>query len=161
MAIEVKDRKIGNHTYRVTQFGAKQANRVLVSLFKLVGGGFADLVSTPGEAEARLGAAVAALQKSVSADDLNAVCDAFASKTKLILQAQLNGGPQEVPQDLAPMFDDHFAGASYPDLFRWLAFAIEVNYASFLGANGTSLSDLMGMVKKSPEAKPESKSPPA
>jgi hypothetical protein len=151
MGIQTKQKRINDHTYEVVQFGAKQANRVLVSLVKMLGGSLAELVSAPGDVEARLSVAVGALQKSLSADDLEAMCEAFASRTTLVLTAQSAAGPQTIKTPLAGIFDEHFSGDNYPSLFQWLAFAIEFNYASFI-SGGKGLAGSLAALGVTPVA---------
>jgi hypothetical protein len=159
MAIEVKQKEIGGVIYQVTQFGAKQANRTLVTLFRMLGGGVAEIFQATGTAEERIGAALNGLQKTLNPDDLESLCQAFASNTKIIVMATTTAGKVPIPQVLD--YDNHFAGDNLRHQFSWLAFAIEVNFGNFLGGRGVNLADAMGLIKTKAMPDTASQSPKA
>lgn len=136
--IESHTRTIGRHAYTVTQIKAKQGNAVLVRLAKLAGPTLASLFtgaeSGPEDALDRvsvegLGGALRAFSAGLTEADLDWLCSTFADCTTV----------ETEPGSIKPLrgiFDLHFAGA-YLEMFEWLAFCLEVNYADFFGALAT------------------------
>jgi hypothetical protein len=133
--IETHTRTIGRHAYNVTQLKAKQGNAVLVRLAKVAGPPLAALFAGGDKSQADaldrisldgLGAALSSFASVLSEADLDWLCVTFADCTTVETE------PGAV-KPLRGIFDLHFAGA-YLDLFEWLAFCLEVNYADFFGA---------------------------
>jgi hypothetical protein len=128
--IETKEKQIGGrgYVYRVTQFGAKKGNQVMVRLAKVIGkmvGGDLEQIVTN-------------LVDAIDETQLDFFCDAFASMTEVA------GGDFKGAVKLSSegVFDLHFAG-EYKEMGQWLLFAIETNYASFLPEGG-----LASLIKK-------------
>ena len=113
MARETVERKIGRYVYRVNQLGAKEGGRAFVRLLKLVGG-------AAGGVEGGIAGAIEGIAKNVSEADFDWATDLFAKHTEVVLD---NG---KRPQ-LDDVFDSHFVG-HYSEMFKWLGFAVEVNY---------------------------------
>jgi hypothetical protein len=133
--IESHTRTIGRYAYTVTQLRAKQGNAVLVRLAKLAGPTLGALFSGgeegAGEALERvslggLGAALREFAAGLTEADLDWLCTTFADCTTVEIE------PGSV-KPLRGIFDLHFAGA-YLELFEWIAFCLEVNFADFFGA---------------------------
>jgi hypothetical protein len=152
--METQSKTIGDYTYQVTQLGARQGRRVLVTLFRAIGPAMADLAKAgKGGAEESLAAALGGLARSVTADDLDGLCEAFAASTKVLLPTQTVAGAGTLPQDLSPIFDTHFRGR-YSSMIGWLAFAIQVNYSDFFDAAGEGLG---GLLRRAPSESPSPK----
>lgn len=131
MAIETKDKQIGEHNYRVTAFGALQGRVILARLTNLIGPvirSFKDVANDLAEGKDvdKVGAmveAVAQAAEKLPPKEFADLCDAFANQTVVDF-----GDGRELP--LAKIFDLHFS-ARYMDLLEWFAFVVEVNFASF------------------------------
>lgn len=138
MAIERREKQIGANVYVVEQFGAKQGRNVLFRLIKMIGPSFAEMAKADGgDAEGALADALRAFAGTADESDFDALCEAFASKSKVKLEAQFASGPKAVEMDLAKVFDSHFAG-NYGEMIGWLVFAAQTNFADFLDGNPLS-----------------------
>jgi hypothetical protein len=125
MARETKSKQIGSHRYEVTQLGAIEGRAVLAHLMQLFGGMVSGIA---GGGKPDMVSGFTALASSITPDRLTFFCDTFSPWT------QVHKGPNKV-QVLKDIFDDHFA-ANYAEMMQWLAFCLEVNFASFLGESG-------------------------
>lgn len=120
--LESSTRRIGRYEYKVTQLQAIKGRRLLVKLLKALGPAAEALsVSSQDNAGALIGKLTAGLDEAL----VDELCDTFAARSEF----QLENGKW---MDLAGQFDLHFAG-QYGEMAKWLAFAVEVNYGSFLG----------------------------
>jgi len=135
MAIEAREERIGEYTYRVTQFGAKQGRGLLVRLLKLAGPSLGAALSSLAqgqhkEVEAALAAGLSQglyeLAERLTESEVGSMLDDFAKQTVIVL------GDRE-PR-LSDVFDAHFAGR-YDEMLLWAKFCLEVNYASFFGGS--------------------------
>lgn len=159
MAIEYRERLIGEHMYRVTQLGAKPGRAMLVRLVKLLGPGIGSFVggigrvgpppSKPNELQLEameesglaLGFAdgIHELCARLNEKDFGELVDQFARHTVVVVSDELQ------PQ-LTEIFDQHFAGR-YDLMLKWLAFCLEINFGSFFGGAADSRSGLLRMWK--------------
>jgi len=137
MGIETKSKVIGEHTYRVEQFGAKAGGRMLVRLAKMLGVAVGGAVEAGEKLDAVvLGKTITGLTESITEEDYGYLCDAFSEKTRVT--GGLYGSKEP---KLSDFFDDHFAG-NYVELSQWLAFCLEANYGSFLAVVGEEAKGL-------------------
>ena len=120
MMRESKTKVIGGEEYQVTQMGAVKGSQVFVRLVKVLGPLMGD----------NLEAALSALKE----EDVTYLINAFQPYTMIQGKGDLSG-----------FFDVHFAG-KYKEMLEWLFFSVEVNFGSFLGANG--LAALAGTAAK-------------
>jgi hypothetical protein len=139
MALESDKRTIGNYTYEVGQLGSRQARQTLLRVNRMLGPVLTTLMVglKPGlteeglEAEVkanaldRMGAIAAAIGKNVSEEDLEYLCETFGK----VSFVHMDGG-KRFQLDLEKQ-ETHFAGNTL-NLFKWLAFALQWNYADFL-----------------------------
>lgn len=133
MAIEVKERRIGASTYRITQLPAKRGRAMLVRFVRLLGPGAGAFVGGLGRGKSGLDGAVGMgiadamldLCTRLTEEDLTVLCDEFATYT-VVVQSR------EIERRLSDIFDDHFA-AKYDEMLHWLRACCEVNFASFFG----------------------------
>lgn len=143
--LKTEIRTIGSNTYHVRQLGAKQGRQVLTRLIKTLGPVLGALLEgldpktvsvldLKGEALAR---ALTELAGRLGETDLDYLCGVFGETT----QVEFPDGRVK-PLTLEEQ-NLHFAGA-YQDMFRWLSFALEVNFAGFFGALGTVASGPTG-----------------
>lgn len=153
MAIETREKKIGPHTYRVTQLGAKQGRSMLVRLVKICGPGLGSFVGGIGRGASSVDSALALgagdaihdLTTRLREDEIGALMDEFALQTVVVQSA-------EIELRLSDVFDDHFAGR-YDAMLAWTRFCLEVNFASFFGASSApsgSLAKLWKMLSALP-----------
>jgi hypothetical protein len=145
MAIESREKQIGDYTYRVTQFGAKQGRGLLVRMIKMAGPALGGALSAlargnKGEFEAAIASGLSQgiyeLAERLTEAEFASVTDEMAKLTVVVLD-----GDKE-PR-LSGIFDDHFAGR-YDEMLQWVAFVWEVNYGSFFGGS----TDRVGMVRR-------------
>jgi len=148
VAIEAKEKRIGGVTYRVTQLPAKRGRSMLVRFVRLVGPGAGSFVGGLGRSKDQtfdgglaLGIAdgLHDLCLRLNDDDLSAICDEFATYTIVVKS-------RDVELRLSDVYDDHFAGR-YDEMFAWLRYCCEVNFASFFAVS-SSASGLLGRLTK-------------
>ena len=148
MAIESKETRIGGVTYRVSQLPAKRGRSMLVRFVRLVGPGAGSFVGGLGRSKDQtfdgglaLGIAdgLHDLCLRLNDDDLSAICDEFATCTVVVKS-------RDIELRLSNVFDEHFAGR-YDEMFAWLRFCCEVNFASFFAVS-SSASGLLGRLTK-------------
>lgn len=115
MAFETKTKTIKSTQYDMRQFGALQGRKVLARLLQTVGPAIGAIGGSP---EAALALAIS----KFDSDTVDYLCDSFAPFTTI----HVNGKGIA----LEAVFNVHYAG-NYGEMLQWLAFALEVNYASF------------------------------
>jgi hypothetical protein len=151
--LKTEERTIGAHTYRVTQLPAPVGRKLLVRLTKVIapvlGTGVKGIdLKDPQKLSLldidldSLGDALATFAEHLSEADLDYLCDVMAKQTQVNNIGEL--GPAQW-LTLDSVQEHHFAG-QYGDMFRWLAFSLEVNYRSFLSGNA-GLSSLAAHLK--------------
>lgn len=128
MGLRTDDRVIGDCTYRVTQLGAIQGQKVMVRL--------ANVLGRAGAKGGDLAAKLAGIASSLSEEDMTFLCNAMAERT-LIQGSEYKGLTK-----LQDVFDMHFAGR-YLEMLRWLAFALEVNFGSFFRGLGARAEEAL------------------
>lgn len=114
MAVRTLERKIGTTVYRVRTLPATQGIAVFATLapiFSLITAG------------ATLQTAVAAALPRIDAGEFTKAAKTFAEFTHL----ECDDGRKPRLQDV---FDEHFSGELF-ELGEWIAFCVEVNYATF------------------------------
>jgi hypothetical protein len=146
-----KAREIEGHTYRVRMLDPMVASDLLVDIGKVIApalgaiGGFAlgekDGVSKllegdgNGSGETVVGSAfergVVGFVDRLEKQKLREIVETMARATALVV------GPQEEPE-LWPLFNAHFGGRLVA-MYKWLAFALEVQYADFFLAIGPAI----------------------
>lgn len=148
MGKKTERKKIGDHTYVVTQFGALRGREVLFRLTTMMGPALSGIFKG-GLSEAGLGEALLTWSSSAKVEDFTWLCDQFAEVTKV--EERTSTG-HAIASDLGKVFDDHFVG-KYTEMLQWLAFAVTVNFADFLGVKKlvtSALSEVMGAGTKPP-----------
>lgn len=131
MGTEKKTKKIGDHEYEIQTFGARQGMAVILTLTRFLGPTMAKVMAGGSvDVEAALAEGLATFAATAKAEDLDALLDAFAGRTNLILVATTKDGPKRIPTKLASILDDHFAGR-YADLIQWLVWAATENFGGF------------------------------
>lgn len=144
MAIEVKEKRIGATTYRVTQLPTKPGRAMLVRYIRLAGPGAGAFVgglssSKAGTFDGSVGSGLAEAIHDfctrINDAELDAICDEFARYTIVVKS-------RDVELRLSDVFDDHFAGR-YDELLAWLRFCSEVNFASFFAVSSSGKPGLL------------------
>jgi hypothetical protein len=132
--LRTEDETIDGHTYRVTMLPVSKGRRLLAELFKVAGPALGDLASAAagakGVSEVKVESLAGALRQLADRLEpafLDRLCEELAASTQLVL----DGGARAVP--LKQEMEFHFAGR-YGAMFKWIAFALKVNYADFFGA---------------------------
>lgn len=142
--LESQEKKIGEIMYRVTQLPALPGRKLLVRLYKTLGPtigaalkGLPDSgssVSLGSLESSSIGDALTALAHDLTEDDLEYVVTTLTGTTEFSRETN-----KWLP--LRNELDDHWAG-KYLQMFQWIAFGLQVNYADFLAVK-TSLSDII------------------
>lgn len=150
MAIQSDKRTIGEHTYRVTQLTALKGRALFTRLVRFLGPAAAGaLGSRRGLGALDKGALMSDLATRVTDEELGYFCDVLGECTEII---GASGKAERLDREL---FDVHFAGRML-DMFKWLQFALEVNFADFL-----SVLRRIPDASSTAPAMPQSPSPPA
>src|SRR5204863_2493553 len=121
----------------VTQLGFSKGRAMLVRLAKALGPVLARLVEGIDAKTAKvallsldvgaLGAGLQEFAERLTEQDLAYVCETFGDATEVIMP---DGRRPRLTKDFQEL---HFAG-HFLELFQWIAFAIEANYADFFDA---------------------------
>jgi hypothetical protein len=147
---------INGVTYEVTQLPYKLGHRLLLRLYKVLGPAVAKALSqAPGldkgiagldtrELAPAFSAAVETLAETMTEEDFDFAVDTLAEYTKISKEAD-----KWLPLKGAMEF--HFAG-NYPELFKWLGFALRVNYGGFFGEQG--FGALLGRLQRTASKSP-------
>jgi hypothetical protein len=157
--LKSQSRVIGNHTYKVRQLGASEGRKMLVRLVKVLGPVLAALLratkgqklppakveetpepTAPEATEAPAEAPLEVFCSRLSEVDLDYLVSTLGPCTEVILP---DGRVQALTLDVQEM---HFAG-SYGEMFKWLGFALEVNYSDFFGKSSAVVEALTRMEK--------------
>lgn len=151
--LKTEERTIGGSAYKVTQLGASAGMQLMVRLTKVLGPVLGELTRGMGEGETdlmsvrgdALAGALQQLGEKLNYEDLDYVCETLGAFTEV---SNGDGKWLRLKRDIREV---HFAG-NYGDLFRWLGFALEVNYASFFGGSdvGAVLARVTGKASSSP-----------
>jgi hypothetical protein len=118
MKFKIEKKRIGIHTYYVTQLDALRGRREIVRLAKVIGPALS--VADKGEE-----AALAKLVEALSVDEFDHFCEVLSEQTVVT-----GGAHGELEPQLSDVFAEHFAG-NYLEMVQWLAFALGVNFGSF------------------------------
>lgn len=132
-----KEKDIDGVIYEVTPLPAGIGIKALLRLTKLMAKGAAK-VSRENDSKGQIGAMMEFVAEDLSEEDLM-----YFSKIMGDCSRYKSG------KDYVPLVSSnqeiHFSG-NYGSYFKWLKFAIEVNFSSFLGGNGQTgaLQEMMG-----------------
>lgn len=154
--LETRQKKIGEVEYQVRQLTAPVGRKLLVRLFKVLGpplsAAFAGLPEGEGGAVSigdlktrALADAIMLLADTISEEELEHIVTVLAEST------QYSKEPDKW-LSLKTDKDFHWSG-KFLNMFQWIAFCLEVNYADFLGGS-ESLAGFVSAIK--PERVPPS-----
>jgi hypothetical protein len=125
MGLETRDREIGRYRYFVTQLGAKKGREAFSRLVKVLGPVVAHVVD--GATADGIRSALVELASRMEQRDLDYFCETFGEFSTV----ELEDGKR--PKLSLAYQEMHFAG-QFGEMFKWLAFAAEVNFGDFFGA---------------------------
>ena len=132
--IKTKETTIDGKNFKVTQLGYSDGIELLTRLLALAGAAFE-------KNEGKDSFSLARLAEKLTANDLKMVIDKLAGRTVIEREPGSDKWPKLEPEvDLA---------GDYGLLFKWLKFALEVNYGGFFYAAGDLLK---GATLKDPVA---------
>jgi hypothetical protein len=134
-----KEKVIGGKTYQVRMLPAGLGLRSAARLINLVGPGVQALQS--GDSDAMMSFSSGLMTNEKLADQLEWFTSLFAKYTAV--QVEPSGGFVE----LSTIYEVHFMG-NYFELLQWLVFCFEGNHASFLGASGVSVQNLVALIER-------------
>lgn len=127
MALGVDERQIGEHTYRVTQLTTLKARALFARLVQFLGPGVATAISSGNVSSILnmdIGALVGSLADKFTDNELAYFCTQLGSCSEIVV----DGKTQTLTNAI---IDVHFAGHLL-DMFKWMAFALEVQFSDFL-----------------------------
>ena len=147
--LESETTTINGRTYEVTKLPYKLGKKILLILYRTVGPAAAEALAKAPEGNLAdiqvrhlapaFSAAVGGLAERLEEKDFDLVVDTMAQYTKISKEGASNLIP------LKGEIEFHFSG-NYGELFKWLGFALRVNYSGFSGEHG-SLADVLQKVK--------------
>lgn len=135
--IKEKESRIGEHDYRCSQLGAREATRVFARLCNVLGPMVEGFKASDTESSILSG--IGRVLQSAKADDLEYLCDTFAKTSRVRV------GEDKWPL-VSDVYESHFAGR-FTEQMQWLGFCLQVNYADFLGGKGLSILDRFSLDK--------------
>ncbi len=146
MARPVHERTFRGKTYKVELLNTLDGQDMLVTIAKFGGPGLDAFILGGAQIEATpvsvmLGVA-SELMKGLSKDLLREVVGTFAKCTKVVDEGDASGNDALLSVTIKTTA---FQG-DYGSMVKWLAFCLEVNYASFLEDMGIGLPGLTGNV---------------
>jgi len=143
--IETKTREIGGSEYEVTQFPAMEALRIKTRLAKMILPSIGEISQGGADQEINYEAISHAI--AAFADNLNEK-EFTELVTRLLKNTSADGKPMyHNGQLLDSTFDEAFAG-NLMNLYKVLAFVLEVNYPDFFAA-ASSIGSLIGVTGSS------------
>lgn len=165
MGLKQEDRRIGEHVYRVRQLPYKEGRALMPVLLRALGPTFATLLETAMsgarggellELDFNLRSAVNEFAVSLSEQDLSRITDELAKRSWIVDPPegypQVTGSSEAGCAHLPGVEAEHWP-PRYHEWLGWLAFAVDVNYASFFGGKlnvQTALSGLQRAASPSP-----------
>lgn len=153
MALPTKSKQIGENTYSVTAFGAKQGRVIFARLTNLLGPlvrsfkSIADDVAEGKDVDKGnvIIDAIAEACSTLPPKEFASLCDEFATYTEVTR-------PDGTAPRLDNIFDIHFA-ANYMEMILWFTFVLEVNFKDFF--TGPLIAQLLATATKKPESPPK------
>jgi hypothetical protein len=139
MAIEAKEKAIGNSVYSVRPLPPDLGLRSAAKLLNLIGPGVRALQSQDTEGFAGIASEIMTNEKL--ADQLEYFTKLFRGYTDVRIPNA------EGFIALNQIYDAHFM-ANYFELLQWLVFCFEVNHASFLSGAGVNLKNVLVLVQR-------------
>lgn len=172
MGIETKEKTIGDYTYRVSQLPASKARKLLIRLFRVAGPSLGKVLESLEGKDGTMQVAALKGDKGGIDVDLSKISDALALLATnvfeedfeyvvatLLREDRVEYMPEGKWMPLNMQLADlHFAG-KLDQLFKLIAFALEVNYAGFFAGTGGLVSVLKRAGEVVNPVPPQSSSP--
>ena len=137
---DLQTRTIDGVKYGVYMLPPKLARKILVRIFQVLGPSAGEAFKREEqEILAAIGPILATLADRLNDDDLDWMMGELAKVSTVELE------PGKAPS-LGQIFDNHFRGR-IGRMFKWFAFAVEVQYADFWSGSESGLSGLFSMAK--------------
>jgi hypothetical protein len=132
--LKTKETTIDGKNFKVTQLGYSDGIELLTKLLSIAGMAF-------DQGTGRESFSLGRLAANLKANDLKMVIEKLANRTLIEREAGSDKWPKLEPEvDLA---------GDYNLMFKWLKFALEVNYGGFFSEEGILRSgDILGLTKK-------------
>lgn len=130
---EPQDKVINGRNYRITPLGASKGLGILTLLTKHIARGLESVPSLAALAE-HAGTALADVASNLDEAHVDRLCKTLAESAQV---EPTPGSENLVP--LASCYENHFAG-NYGELVAFVAFALEVNFGSFLDLIKTTMA---------------------
>lgn len=143
--IETKEFSVGGYQYKITQFGAKKGQSLLLVCAKIIGGSVGEVAAT-NSGDVALGKALQRIFDGLSEATFAKTCEDFAE----VCYFSEDG---EKWIKLSSQYNDHFAGR-YKELLQWLEGCFQANFGSFL----EELKGAVGVPAKKNPTEPPSQS---
>jgi hypothetical protein len=143
---KVEEKRIGAHTYKVTQLDAVTGRRTFFRLTKAAGPAMARLYTGGKPLDERISTALQELLQNLTEADVDHFCDTFAAVTEVSGGQYSKAAPQ-----LDSVFITHFAG-DYMAMVQWLGFCVQINFRSFFEQAALGLANLAASASTSPTA---------
>lgn len=147
--LKTQSKLIGNTTYHVTALPSTQARHLFVRLSKMLGPSLATLMQGKSFTELKddisnveIGPALSTLCQNLSEKDFDYIVEVLGAHT----QIETNGAVLPLTRENQEL---HFADKFW-DIFLWVGFALEVNYA------GPFVNSKLGKSPPIPTQKPQS-----
>lgn len=126
--------------YEVSMLPPRLARKILVRIFQVLAPSAGEAFSRESEQLTQaIGPILSTLSDKLSDDDLDWMMSELAKVTTVEV------APGQEPY-LNTIFDVHFRG-KVGQMFKWFAFAMEVQYADFFGGSGEGLKGLLDKIK--------------
>jgi hypothetical protein len=139
MSLKTAQKTINGREYTVTQLGAGVGRECLRRLMRIAGPALKSAATAGGGGSEALFSGLGDLFMGLSQEDLTYFCDTFGAFSTVRLDE--NREPKVKAQ-----FETLFAG-NYWEMAEWLAFCVEVNFASFFAG---ALEKMMSGVIRAP-----------
>lgn len=158
MAVRTEERTIGEFTYRVRQHEYREGRALLPVVLRAIGPTLGTLLEglqggAGGkglDANLDLSAAFSEFSSSLNEDDLARITDKLAQRSWIIgpaVKAHKMACDANGDAHLPTVEEEHWP-SRYGDWVKWLMFALEVNFSSFLGDKGSVSGALSSIVKE-------------
>lgn len=157
MALKTDKRTIGEFTYRVNQLPYREGRALLPIVLRTVGPTLGTLLEGMGakglESNLDISRALAEFSSTLSEQDLEVISDKMAERSWILNGAKHSLACDDQGNAHLPAIEEEHWPSRYGDWMKWMAFALEVNFSSFLGGMG-SVSGALSSIGKATSPSP-------
>ncbi len=155
MGVRTAERTIGEFTYRVRQHGYREGRALLPIVLRGIGPTLGTLLEGVTvrdgkpvlDANLDLSRALSEFSASLSEEDLAHITDKLAERSWILDGAKYEYACDDSGNAHLPNVEEEHWPERYSDWIKWLMFALEVNFSSFLGDTGSVSAALSSVVK--------------